>query len=581
MTQTQQKVKPTGVSIVLAGEAGQGIQSIETLLVNVLRKDGFHVFATKEYMSRVRGGVNSTQIRSASGPVRSYCDSIDIFIPLDNESYRHHEQRLSGHSAVIADSAKVSAQGIIDVPFKKIATEFGNPLFANTVAAGVICGILEVAQTTLNEFIAAVFQKKGQAIVDSNIAAAEKGYAIGVELRDKEIIAMEGVVKEQRVDSLLLSGSQSVALGAVAGGCDSCFAYPMTPGTGVFTLMAGYADKCGIAVEQVEDEIGVINMALGAWYAGGRALVSTSGGGFALMTEGLSLAGMIESPVVIHLAQRPGPATGLPTRTEQGDLNLVLYAGHGLFPRIVLSPGDTKQAFELTQLAFELADKYQIPVFILTDQYFVDSYYDIPPFTLKNSGYTRHIQETTRGYKRYALSQNGISPRGVPGFGSGMVCADSDEHDESGRITEDLDGISLAMKDKRFKKFDTVKQAAIAPQIIGPKNYSTLIVGWGSVYNTIAEALELSGDTSTSFLFFPQVYPVHSSARELLKSAREVIVVENNQSGQFARLLEQETGIAIEKRVLKYNGLPFSVEEVANAISSKRAASASEEVLHG
>ena len=244
---------------------------------------------------------------------------------------------------------------------------------------------------------------------------------------------------------LLLSGSDAISLGALAGGCDYVCGYPMSPSTSVLEKMAAYAKKFDIIVEQVEDEIGVVNMALGAWYAGARALVTTSGGGFALMCEGISLGGMIESPLVLHLAQRPGPATGLPTRTEQGDLDMVLYAGHGDFPRIILAPGTLADGFTLTQKAFNLSAKYQVPVFILTDQFFVDSRYNTPVFDTGDLKVEKHIVKTDKDYKRFSLTKNGISPRGIPGYGSGNVCADSDEHDEErvyhrGSRSADQDG---------------------------------------------------------------------------------------------------------------------------------------------
>ncbi|KMQ52721.1 2-oxoglutarate oxidoreductase, alpha subunit [Chitinispirillum alkaliphilum] len=558
---------PEGISIVLAGGAGHGIQSIEAILVNVLKKDGYHVFATKEYMSRIRGGVNSTQIRVSEKPVRSYVEGTDIFIPLDQASYERCKKNLKSTTAVLADASKLQAPNTIDIPFEKVASESGNPLFANTVSAGVICGILDVSQEILYEYITTVFSKKGDDVVNGNIKAAQSGYLTGSQLKQSVRLTFNTIKKNKPTQSLLLSGTEAVTFGALAGGCDSCFAYPMTPSTGVFTQMASFAERAGVAVEQVEDEIGVVNMALGAWYAGARPLVSTSGGGFALMTEGISLAGMIESPLVIHLAQRPGPATGLPTRTEQGDLNLALYAGHGVFPRIILAPGDTEQAFELSAQAFTLADQYQVPVFILTDQYFVDTYYDIPQIRTENIKTERFITETTKDYKRYTLTEDGFSPRGIPGFGSGLVCTDSDEHDQSARITEELDDIALEMKNKRYKKFDSVKENALPPVLIGEENYSRLIVGWGSVYNTVIEAMSIIDNSQTAFLFFPQLYPIHHSASELLQKASTVIAVENNQTAQFAQLLTKETGVGIDCKILKYNGMPFSVEEVAEALN--------------
>jgi|ERR1035437_10173156 2-oxoglutarate ferredoxin oxidoreductase subunit alpha len=553
--------------IVLAGEAGQGIQSIESILVKAIKNDGFNVFATKEYMSRVRGGVNSTEIRISSARVRSHTDRIDLLIPLNDESIVHLTKRIGPATVIIGDSTQVHDNKLMNIPFQRIASEFGNPIYSNSVAIGTICGILAVSEEKLYADIRAKFISKGEEVASKNIDAAKSGYAIGRELYKNKIIKF-GITKDPSIkDEILLNGSEAVALGALAGGCDSVFAYPMTPGTGVFTALAGYSDKMGLVVEQVEDEIGVMNMALGAWYAGGRALVSTSGGGFALMTEGLSLAGAIESPIVVHLAQRPGPATGLPTRTEQGDLNLALYAGHGFFPRIILSPGDVKEAFFLTQKAFNLADKYQVPVFIMTDQYFTDSYYNLPQIKTDGLAAEKYIIETNETYKRYALTKDGISPRGVPGFGTGTVCVDSDEHDEEGRITEDLDGVRLAMADKRMKKFNLVKKDVIKPVLTGPGKYKTLIVSWGSNYNTVIEAMKISGKKDIAFLHFPQVYPLPKETAAYLKKAKKLILIENNQTGQFGDLIKLETGIDIKNRVLKYNGMPFSVEEITKAIS--------------
>lgn len=560
-------ISPCELIIVLAGEAGQGIASIESILTGLIKNDGYNIFATKEYMSRVRGGVNSTEIRISSLPVKSHTDRIDLLIPLNDESITHLKNRIGPSTVIVGDNTQVHHDKLINIPFQRIASEFGNPIYSNIVAVGAICGILNASEEKLYEEIKVKFTAKGEEVIIKNIDAAKSGYTIGRELQKNGIIKCD-IKKDLSIkDEILLNGSEAVALGALAGGCDSVFAYPMTPGTGVFTALAGYSNKMGLVVEQVEDEIGVMNMALGSWYAGGRAIVSTSGGGFALMTEAISLAGAIESPAVVHLAQRPGPATGLPTRTEQGDLNLVLYAGHGFFPRIILSPGDIKEAFFLTQKAFNLAAKYQVPVFILTDQYFTDSYYNIPGLQTEGLTVDRHIIETNESYKRYTLTKDGISPRGIPGYGAGCVCADSDEHDEEGRITEDLDGVRKVMADKRMKKLNEIKKAVMKPVLTGPKQYKTLIISWGSNYNTIIEAMKITSDKDTAFLHFPQVYPLPKETADYLKKAKKLILIENNQTGQFGDLIKMETGIDIKIRILKYNGMPFSVEEITKAIS--------------
>ena len=358
--------------IVLAGEAGQGIQSIESILAQLFKMSGYNFFSASEFMSRVRGGANSTEIRVSSKRVAGFLDRIDILIPLHKESIPHLKKRITPATIVLGEKDKINHEGMIDIPFTKIATEIGNAVFSNTVAAGFICGLLKIDEKICENYILEYFSKKNEEIRSNNLEAIKRGYTAGKGLSGIDI-------KIEKYDDaktdLLLSGSDAISLGALAGGCDYVCGYPMSPSTSVLEKMASYSKKFGIIVEQVEDEIGVVNMALGAWYAGARALVTTSGGGFALMCEGISLCGMIESPLVLHLAQRPGPATGLPTRTEQGDLDMVLHAGHGDFPRIILAPGTLAEGFALTQKAFNLSAKHQIPVFILTDQFFVDSKY--------------------------------------------------------------------------------------------------------------------------------------------------------------------------------------------------------------
>lgn len=548
--------------IVLAGEAGQGVQSIESILAQLLKMSGYNIFSASEFMSRVRGGANSTAIRVSAKRAAGFLERIDILIPLHKESIAHLKKRITPDTIVIGEKDKINHAGMIDIQFTRMATETGGAVYANTVAAGFIGGLLKVDEKKCAKFILDYFSGKSEEIRSKNLAAIKKGYAAGKGLAGVTIsIAKNAALKTD----LLLTGSEAIALGALAGGCDYVCAYPMSPATGVLEKMASYSKKFPIIVEQVEDEIGVINMALGAWYAGARALVTTSGGGFALMGEGISLGGMIESPLVLHLAQRPGPATGLPTRTEQGDLDLVLHAGHGDFPRIILAPGTLAEGFALTRKAFNLSAKYQVPVFILTDQFFVDSRYNTPVFNTRDLKVEKHIVKTGKDYKRFSLTENGISPRGIPGYGSGNVCADSDEHDEGGHITEDLD-LRVRMVDKRLKKFAAIRPAIIPPRLVGGKNYRTLVVCWGSTFNTVSEAVAALGKKDIAVLHFSWLFPLPENTCEYLRKADDVIVVENNSSASFARLLKLATGVAIEHSVLKYNGLPFSVEEVKKEI---------------
>lgn len=520
------------ISIVLCGEAGQGIQTVETLLVKIFKSSGFNVFAVKEYMSRIRGGSNSTLIRVASASISAYTDRIDLLITLGKVSTKQLEKRISPKTKVFADIKK------------------------NTVAIGIACAAFKISLPIAEEYVASHFNSKGDTVVADNLAALKEGYALAD--------VSYGIISDPKVkDQMIISGAEAIALGAIAGGCNFISAYPMTPSTGVFTFLSRHANEFGIISEQAEDEISAMNMALGAWYAGARALVNTSGGGFDLMAEGLSLAGMIESPVVINLAQRPGPSTGLPTRTAQGDLELALYSGHGEFPRIILAPGNLKDAFYLAQKAFDLADKYQIPVFVMTDQYLADSYYNIDAFDFSDAKVEHHFVESNEGYQRYKITANGISPRGIPQHGQGLVCVDSDEHDEDGHITEDLD-LSAKMADKRLRKLGELQNDAILPELVGNKEYKILVVSWGSTYGVISEALELLGNIDIAFLHFSQVYPLHKGTKEYLMKAQKKVIVENNATSQFGKLIKQTFGMDFDKKILKYNGMPFSVEELTD-----------------
>lgn len=374
------------------------------------------------------------------------------------------------------------------------------------------------------------------------------------------------VAKDPSVkDELFLAGSDAISLGALSAGCDFVSSYPMSPSTNVLTFLAQHKNEFGIIVEQAEDEIAAVNMALGAWYAGGRALVTTSGGGFALMTEGISLSGMLETPVVVHVGQRPGPATGLPTRTEQADLDLVLYAGHGEFPRAVFAPGTLATAIEAMQRAFTVADKYQIPAFVLTDQYFLDSCAGMPLFDISKNTVQKHLVTTGKDYKRYALTTTGVSPRGIPGHGDGIVCVDSDEHTEDGYITEDLD-LRTRMVNKRLGKVDYDADDIMPPRFVGPDSLTNLVVCWGSNYYAVREALIRLGWPDTAMLHIAQVHPLHPMVDVALTKAKKVIVVENNATGQLARLLKVSLGCDTHEKILKYNGMPFSVEELVEKI---------------
>jgi 2-oxoglutarate ferredoxin oxidoreductase subunit alpha len=553
--------------LVLGGEAGAGVQTVEAVLTRTLKRSGYHVFATREYMSRVRGGSNSTEIRVSSRRVGAYIERIDLLLPLDPASLGHLASRIGPETAIVGERSLLgSEREVIDAPFVAIAEKIGGKIFAGSVAAGVAAGLFSADQTVLGEVLRGQFAAKGDETVRRNLAAARQGYDLGQAILASGKVAISLTPDDTVRGEPFVDGGEAVGMGALAGGCTFVSSYPMTPSTPVLTFLAGRMREFPIVVEQAEDEISAVNMALGAWYAGARGMVTTSGGGFALMVEGVSLAGMIESPLVIHLAQRPGPATGLPTRTEQGDLLFALFAGHGEFPRILLAPGDIEEAFALTRHAFALAERHQVPVIILTDHYLIDSARTIAGLPIGQPPPPQAVVPAGAAYRRYAVTPDGVSPRAIPGGGEGLVVVDSDEHDEEGHITEDL-GIRKLMVEKRLRKGAGIEADALGPLLIGPERHRTLLVAWGSTKPIITEALAVAGRDDVACLHCPQVAPLHPEILRRVKEAERTVVIEGNATGQFARWLAMN-GARCDDAILKYDGMSFSVEGIAAAILS-------------
>lgn len=564
-------IKKDDISIVFCGAAGQGIQTVEKLLVRSFKQSGYHIFTTKEFMSRVRGGSNSTELRVSSKQVRAFVDRIDILVPLHRDALQRIGQRISSETIIIGDIENLMTKNeeneleIIDIPLSKMAKDMGNAIYSNIIIIGVLAAIFKIKRDLIYSLLKDSFISKGENVVAKNIEAVDKGYEVGEKLLSSKSIQIE-VKKDTNLDKeIIIDGSEAVSLGAIAGGCNFISTYPMSPSTAVLTFLAQHSEKFNIIAEQAEDEIAGMNMAIGAWYAGARAMVTTSGGGFALMAETVSLSGAMEMPLVIHLAQRPGPATGMPTRTEQGDLLFTLFAGHGEFPRIIYAPGTLEDAFELTHKAFNMADKYQVPVFILTDQYFVDSYYNIPKIDVSQYKIEPHIVKTDVNYIRYAFTDSGVSPRGIPAYGAGLVVGDGHEHDQEGHISEDHDN-RISMVNKRLKKYDSIVNEAIPPALLGGEDNKNLVICWGSTYHIVREAISKLGRDDISMLHFKQIYPLHPDTPNLFKRAKKLIIVENNATSQFSQLLKLYADIEIQNKILKYNGLPFSVEEVENRL---------------
>ncbi len=563
--------EPHDLSIVFEGEAGQGIQTVTAALMPILKNIGFHIFSCTEYMSRIRGGSNTTEIRITGQQRSAYIDRIDVLFAMSSLAFDRLRERIGSHTLIFADMEQNGGRSPgngIHIPFKQLATEAGGVVYTSTVVAGAALALLGIGIDRLTGYIKEQFDGKGEAVVAGNLKAAGLGYGFIRNLQPPVSLMPPEPMAANGDDRLMMDGNSALGIGAVMAGCNFISSYPMSPGTGLLTFLASRAADFGIVVDQAEDEIAAINAGLGASYAGARAVVTTSGGGFDLMQEGVSLAGMIETPIVVHIGQRPGPATGLPTRTEQGDLSLAVHAGHGDFARAVFAPGTTGEIIESIQMAFNLAQRFQIPVFVLTDQYLLDAVCTIEADEVRSLPVEPCIVETDADYRRFEITGDGLSPRGVPGYGEGLVRVDSDEHDEHGVITESFD-MRRRMMGKRLARMQALRDASLPPTSIGKvETANTLLLCWGSNRGLVEEALDLLGDERIAALHFSQPYPLNPENLHLLDN-RRVVVIENNATGQFADLLTSETCRPVHRRILKATGEPFSVEELIDALTEE------------
>ncbi|HME45032.1 MAG TPA: 2-oxoacid:acceptor oxidoreductase subunit alpha [Syntrophorhabdales bacterium] len=565
-------------TVKIGGEAGQGVDTVGTVLSKIFTRAGYFVFSHQDYESRIRGGHNFIQIRLSDRPVTASRDPVDILVALDRQSITDHEKELSDSGMVVYDAAalkeKFERPAFLNLPFTEIAVkQGGSKIMSNTVATGAVLGMLGMDPAIAREVIKDELKQKGEQVVKANLDSIEAGHA----LAGRECLRCSFTLPAAGQKKMLITGNEAIGLGAVLSGCKFYSGYPMTPSTGTFNFVAGKALECGIVVEQAEDEIAAINMAIGASFGGIRSMTASSGGGFSLMVEGLSLAAMTETPLVIGLAQRPGPATGLPTRTEQGELLFALYAGHGEFPRVIFAPGTAEQAVHLTSKAFDLAEKYQIPAILLTDQYLADtswSYDSLNLETLHTVDY-RLRGDAFRGlrtYKRHALTGNGVSPLGIPGDGQHLIVTDSDEHDEEGHIVEDAE-TRRRMVDKRLlKKMPLIKAEIEPPTLHGSDRPEVVVVGWGSTYGVMKEAVERLAPRNIAMLHFSEIYPFPNTQKldylALLRGAKKTICVEQNAMGKFATLVRSETGYSFGSHILKYDGRPFTVESLSGEIDA-------------
>lgn len=567
-------------SIRIGGEAGQGMQSIGFAIGKVFTRHGYYTFINQDVESRIRGGHNFVQIRIRNKPVYAIKNELNLLLALNKQTITHDLPYLMDDGVMIYDGPKTGFESDnpnhFSVPLEQLALEIAkNKIMTNTVATGAAFALLGFDLEPLLDRLEEEFAGKGKESVDKNKGCASAGY-------DHVLKGFKGHTLQKipsapfQKKKMLLNGSQAIALGAIFSGLKFYSGYPMSPSTPIMEFIASIAQEYNIIVEPAEDEIAAVNMAIGASFTGVRAMTATSGGGFCLMTEGLGLAGMTETPLVIVNAQRTGPSTGLPTRTEQADLRFVIHASHGEFPRAVFAPGTAEQAFYLMSKAFNMAEKYQTPIIVMGDQHLNDSYFTIDELDLDQIRINRrsilsHKRMTSpKDYRRYALDESGISPRILPGQTDAVLYADSDEHTETGHITE-RDDVRKQQMDKRMQKFKGMAKEIEPPEVYPEPKSDIVLLGWGSTYGAIKEAVDVMNrdGMKTQMVHFRDVYPFppHDFLQKIARDTR-VFAVENNFTGQFADLFSSQTGVPVFHKILKYDGRPFSPQEVVKEVKN-------------
>ena len=553
-------------NILLGGAAGDGIDTMSALLDKTLKRAGFFVFSHRDFMSRIRGGHNFAQTRFGPQPVAAHRDRLDGIYAVDETTWQAHKARLAGTGFVLCDETlAIDDARAVKLPLAAIAKRAGNPRAATSAAIGALLALFGIPAEHADAVLASTLRGE---LAGPNQQALAEGYRLVRPKFPAERGSTPGTV--------LLGGSAAVALGALAGGLRFYSAYPMSPSTAILEYLQKHGEALGVAVEQAEDEIAAANMALGASFAGARAMTGTSGGGFSLMVEALGFAGIAEIPVVFVDAQRPGPATGFPTRTEQADLKFVINASQGEFPRMVIAAKNHADAFYQTARALALAEKYQMPVIVLSDQYLADSTSVVPApqaadvYRYTPPGEDAVVPDQNGVYRRYLLTEDGVSPRLIPGKTEHQVRADSDEHDEYSMITESAD-VRTRMVDKRAAKLRGLQAELQEPDFLGTDDFETLLVAFGSTHGALAEAVALLNEAGGRYaaLVFGDIWPLpQQRLLACAKQAKHIVNVEQNATGQLAALLRETALLRCGGSVLKYDGRQMSVDYIVDALTA-------------
>ena len=582
-------------AVAIGGAAGQGVATPGDIFAKIFARRGLHLNAYNAYQSIIRGGHTFLTIRAGIEEVTCFGDRIDLLIPLNQDSMDRHLGLMKPGSAVVynADTIRpgphATAAQLCPLPVNQLSKGSRSKVEQNTLALGASLKMMGVAFEPLAEILTEQFRRKGDKVVTENLNIARLGYDYAA----TNFLPFASPIPMSGMQYAVLSGNIALAMGGAAAGVKFYCAYPMSPSTGVLHWMAAHAREAGIMVRQVEDEIGVINMAIGAAHAGVRAMCATSGGGFALMTEGLGMSAMMETPVVVVDVQRAGPSTGVPTKTEQGDLWQMLGAGFGDFPRLIAAPTDIADCFKLVPEMHNLADRFQCPGIILGDLLLSEGRSSVDP---KQLNFETKIDrgemivsadptKETNGYKRYKITESGISPRAIPGVPGHTHTAATDEHDEDGVLISDEftnPAKRRAMMEKRQRKVSGIEAAVELPALIGPPDADVTLVGWGSTKGVIREAVAILNEEgiSTNQLQIRWLVPLHGKAiLNILELSKYTIIVENNYSGQFARYLRSETSYVPNGYIRKYDGEPFMPHHIVEAVKEQLASKTHETQL--
>ena len=581
-------INESDVVVGIGGAAGDGVASAGNTLALSVARQGQAVYAYNAYQSVIRGGHSWLRLRISAKKPLNHGDQVDALIALNQDTLDRHLQELVAGGVALYNSTKLHPSyeppkgvQLCPLPVPDLTPAYKDlPVMQNTVAVGAVIGLMGLDFRGLESVLESTFAKKPQ-VVKINMEAAKAGYDYAA----AHFTPLRAQLRQASQKWAMVSGNELMAMGAALAGCKFYCAYPMSPATHILEWFAAHGKELGICVRQVEDEISVINMSIGAGHMGARSMCATSGGGLALMTEAIGLSGMLETPVVVVNVQRAGPSTGVPTKTEQGDLNQALGASQGDFPRIIIAPLSMTDCFTTPALAFNVSDRYQCPVIILSDLLMAEGNETVDPALLDVefqidrgelitavSGGGNRREAAGEPYLRYKDTESGISPRAVPGVPGHLHVAASDEHDEDGVLISDVYTDTVRRKkmaDKRSRKMATVLEHLPAPKLEGPLDAEVTLVGWGSTWGVLTEAVEQLNreGISTSHLQIKFLVPFHvTEVSAILGKSRRVIVVENNQSGQFARHLRAETGIVAQGHIRKYDGEPFEPKHIVAAV---------------